>query len=162
MSAPKTDDERHPFPREARTASGRVAAQVGVDDDPHEKDTVVPPYDVESYARAASALPPVPVTRSISGFVEAEVDAAPATVRRPGGTPEGLLDDPEAPRRIPFRTLSGARLEASTFDHREGFVLSLIDGQLDVETIVDVSGMPSWEVVQILETFRISGVITLS
>ncbi len=146
-------------------------------EDEHEKDTVVPPYDVESYARMATEFPPVPVTRSVSVMVNRatlmnEPRASetmprsisippPPTVRRPDLGTKGILDDPAAMARVPFRVVSGERLQNSMLDHREGFILSLIDGQLDIEAIVDVSGMSDSEVLEILESFRLSGVIQL-
>lgn len=146
-------------------------------EDEHEKDTVVPPYDVESYARMATEFPPVPVTRSVSVMVsratlmsepprpsEAPRSISippPPTVRRPDLGNKGILDDPSAMARVPFRVVSGERLQNSMLDHREGFILSLIDGQLDIEAICDVSGMSADEVLEILESFRLSGVIQL-
>lgn len=154
------------------------------DEDPHGKDTIVPPYDVEQYARMASDIPPVPVTRSISvigprprtssgvtpsvpstasGWPTSENPSIPPppTVRRPDLAPKGILDDGSSLTRVPIRAVAGERLENSMLDHREGFVLSLVDGQLDVEAIVDICGMPRAEVLEILESLRLSGVIQL-
>lgn len=166
--------------RDARTPLAPVEPSSPLtEEDPHEKETVVPPYDVESYAKMASELP-VPVTRSVSVMVNrAALLGAPAqpprgvsstisippppTVRRPevSANAKGILDDPSALRRIPMRVISGERLQNSMLDHREGFVLSLVDGQLDIEAIVDVCGMPENDVLEILENLRISGVIQL-
>jgi hypothetical protein len=184
--------------RELRAESGTLAIEASASDDPHEKDTVVPPYDVESYAKLASELP-VPVTRSVSVMVSraslfgsepaphnssrvsvppppptvrrpidmtgmtGSLDDAPSppTVRRPDLGAKGILDDPAAMHLVPVRAVSGERLQNSMLDHREGFVLSLIDGQLNIEAIVDVCGMPTPEVLEILESFRLSGVISL-
>jgi hypothetical protein len=181
--------------RELRAESGTLAIDASAsDEDPHEKDTVVPPYDVESYAKLASELP-VPVTRSVSVMVSRaslfgsepaphnssrvsvpppptvrrpidmtgslEDAPSPPTVRRPDLGAKGILDDPAAMHLVPVRAVSGERLQNSMLDHREGFVLSLIDGQLNIEAIVDVCGMPTPEVLEILESFRLSGVISL-
>jgi hypothetical protein len=158
------------------------------DEDPHGKDTIVPPYDVEQYARMASDIPPMPVTRSISvvgpipraprtssGVTPSVPSTAsgcwptsesssippPPTVRRPDLVPKGILDDASSTTRVPIRAVAGERLENSMLDHREGFVLSLVDGQLDVEAIVDICGMPRAETLEILESLRLSGVIQL-
>ncbi len=184
--------------RELRAESGTLAIDASASaEDPHEKDTVVPPYDVESYAKLASELP-VPVTRSVSVMVSRaslfgsetlqpsnlsrisvppppptvrrpteamgtfDDVPSPATVRRPDLGAKGILDDPSAMHRVPVRAVSGERLQNSMLDHREGFVLSLIDGQLNIEAIVDVCGMPTSEVLEILESFRLSGVIELN
>lgn len=198
MSGPKAGEgTATAAPRELRAESGTLAIDASASDqDPHEKDTVVPPYDVESYAKLASELP-VPVTRSVSVMVSRaslfgseeiqpsnisrisvppppptvrrpteatgtfDDDPSPPTVRRPDLGAKGILDDPAAMHLVPMRAVSGERLQNSMLDHREGFVLSLIDGQLNVEAIVDVCGMPTSEVLEILESFRLSGVITL-
>ena len=70
MSGPKAGEgTATAAPRELRAESGTLAIDASASDqDPHEKDTVVPPYDVESYAKLASELP-VPVTRSVSVMV---------------------------------------------------------------------------------------------
>ncbi len=178
MSAPKAGDgSAKTAPRDPRAPSGTVpTVDAPVIDDPHEKDTIVPPYDVESYAKMAAEMP-VPITRSISVLVN-RINAPgvspappgtgtrisippPPTVRRPDLASKGILDDPGALHRVPRRVVSGERLQNSMLDHREGFVLSLIDGQLDIEAIVDVCGMPMSEVLEILESFRLSGVISL-
>ena len=180
MSGPKAGEgAATASQRELRAESATLAIDASsTNEDPHEKDTVVPPYDVESYAKLASELP-VPVTRSVSVMVSRaslfgsetaqprdisriSVPPPPPTVRRPDLGAKGILDDPAAMCRIPIRAVSGERLQNSMLDHREGFVLSLIDGQLDIEAIVDVCGMPAAEVLEILESFRLSGVIHLA
>jgi hypothetical protein len=67
------------------------------------------------------------------------------------------------------RSITGAlyvRLDAETLkrlplDHRAGFLLSLMDGTLDLETVVEVSGMPRDEVLRIVRDLYDSGVVDL-
>jgi hypothetical protein len=44
-------------------------------------------------------------------------------------------------------------------DHRAGFLLSLMDGSLDLEMLVEVSGMDREEVIAIVHTLHESGVV---
>ncbi len=44
-------------------------------------------------------------------------------------------------------------------DHRAGFLLSLMDGSLDLETLIEVSGMPRDEVLAIVRELHESAVI---
>jgi hypothetical protein len=46
-------------------------------------------------------------------------------------------------------------------DHRQGFVLSLVDGLTTVQMIIDVAGMPDGEVIAALQRLRRLGLITL-
>jgi hypothetical protein len=53
-------------------------------------------------------------------------------------------------------------LTAAPIDHRDAFVLSLIDGTMNVSAIVDISGMPTAEIVAILERLARLGIVSLS
>src|SRR4051794_6051992 len=73
---------------------------------------------------------------------------------------ELALDDPDEHRptrpvpimlmAVPSLALSAAELARLQLDHRAGFILSHVDGMSDVETILDVSAMPSAEALKIL------------
>ena len=52
--------------------------------------------------------------------------------------------------RAPIVVVPRAQMRWLSIDHRAGFVLSLIDGQSTVETILDVSGMPKLDALRIL------------
>jgi len=52
--------------------------------------------------------------------------------------------------RAPSRAVKGADVRWLGLDHREGFVLSHVDGRSTIEEIVDVSGMPRIEVLKTL------------
>jgi hypothetical protein len=70
-------------------------------------------------------------------------------------------EGPPAPTAVPRVRVSNQELRARAYDHRAGFVLSLIDGSTSVEGIVDISGIPKDDVVKLLERFRAEGVIEL-
>jgi len=50
-------------------------------------------------------------------------------------------------------------LKRLPLDHRAGFLLSLMDGTLDLETVVEVSGMPRDEVLRTVRDLFDSGVV---
>ncbi len=49
-----------------------------------------------------------------------------------------MLDD----RRIPVLLLDQDELKLAALDHREGFIISLIDGTTSLEAVLDASAMP--------------------
>jgi hypothetical protein len=46
--------------------------------------------------------------------------------------------------------LSGDQIRWLSLDHRAGFLLSLVDGQSSIETLLDISGMARLEALRIL------------
>lgn len=60
-----------------------------------------------------------------------------------------------APRLVKSR----AELTEAPIDHRDAFVISLLDGKMSVPAIVDVSGMPEAEIVTILERLVRLGIV---
>lgn len=63
---------------------------------------------------------------------------------------------------VPTLAVSGAALGRLGLDHRAGFVLSLVDGVSDVETLVDASGIPRAEVERIMAELVLSGVVKMT
>lgn len=53
-------------------------------------------------------------------------------------------------QRVPVLATSRGRLKNFDLDHREGFVVSLVDGVSPIEAMFDVSGMPMLEVLRLL------------
>lgn len=63
--------------------------------------------------------------------------------------------------QVPALTISRNELRWLTLDHRAGFVLSLIDGASSIEDIIDVSTMPTFEVLRTLYVLLSQNVIAL-
>jgi hypothetical protein len=82
-----------------------------------------------------------PRTPSFDGSVRASVDS---------------LGGPDAVPRI---VISGTTLRALNLDHRDGFVLSCIDGFSTVEEILDIAGLERGEALAILSTLLDKGAI---
>jgi hypothetical protein len=61
--------------------------------------------------------------------------------------------------RVPRVAVTRADLEACALDHREGFILSLLDGTSSVEAILDVAGMPEGEALLVLGELYELGIV---
>jgi hypothetical protein len=88
-----------------------------------------------------------------------------ATLPQPG---EALLYDddsretrPPSLEAIPWLMLSHVQVMDLELDHREGFLLSLIDGRTTVELLIEIAAMPKRDVLRILARWLAMGVIVL-
>jgi hypothetical protein len=61
--------------------------------------------------------------------------------------------------RAPVVVVANNQMRWLSIDHRAGFVLSLVDGSVTVETIVDVSGMPRLDALRILHELVLQRII---
>jgi hypothetical protein len=50
-------------------------------------------------------------------------------------------------------------LKRLPLDHRAGFLLSLMDGAIDLDTMVEIAGMPRREVLRLVRDLFESGVV---
>lgn len=64
-------------------------------------------------------------------------------------------------QQIPRVIVPHSELRWLSLDHRAGFILSLIDGSLTLEDIIDVSSMPALEVLRTLYNLSVQRVIEL-
>jgi hypothetical protein len=64
-------------------------------------------------------------------------------------------------RTVPRVQKSCAELAQAPLDHREGFVLSLIDGGTTVQALIDLAAMPDGELIVVLQRLRHLEIITL-
>lgn len=64
-------------------------------------------------------------------------------------------------RTVPRLRRTSAELSRAPLDHREGFVVSLIDGQTTVQGLIDVAAMPDGELIAVLQRLRHLELITL-
>gem|GEM_PF-1822008 len=141
--------------------------------------------DSDALITAVTPKPPPPASE-LDGEIEVqgevEIDLDETTPDAPG-PPAGAVPDLTArsevrlvtrPKMGPIttdeawaRTVSGAptvvmapaALKRLPLDHRAGFVLSLMDGVLDLATLADVSGMPREEVLRVVRDLYESGVV---
>ena len=52
-------------------------------------------------------------------------------------------------------------LTSAPINHRDAFVLSLIDGKMNIQAIVDIAGMPGHEIIEILERLARLGIVSM-
>lgn len=98
--------------------------------------------DIEGALALAEAVDPADPAHPIAAFCIARCHAAleDVFVQRVGGL-----------SHVPRVALSPAALRSVRLDHREGFVLALVDGRMCVEEIVDVSSMSRFDALKILD-----------
>jgi hypothetical protein len=63
--------------------------------------------------------------------------------------------------RVPYVNASMQSVMMAKLDHREGFVLSLIDGASDIDTILDACPMPTHKTLRILHGLCMRGILGL-
>jgi len=63
---------------------------------------------------------------------------------------------------VPRVALSTEECIEEGLDHRAGFILSLLDGCSNVETVLDVAGLPEQETLEVLCDLCARGIVTLA
>src|SRR5262245_61876219 len=63
---------------------------------------------------------------------------------------------------VPKVALSTEECFDQSLDHRAGFILSLLDGCSNVETVLDVAGLPEQETLEVLCDLCARGIVTLA
>jgi hypothetical protein len=128
----------------------------------------MPPFDPLAYARESESKmrSATPVTSYVadedSGIQPIQTRALELDLDEPDSDPlRATRPVPIMLMAVPTIVVSRADLGRLTLDHRAGFILSHVDGVSDVETILDVSAMPSEEALRILAELAAQGIITL-
>jgi hypothetical protein len=121
--------------------------------------TLAPAFDVAEYARESDRFS----QESAGENATESPDCAPSTVRLITRPQWGQVITNDAWARMvvgaPRVTMSAAALKRLPLDHRAGFVLSLMDGSLDLETLLELSGMDRDEVLDLVRNLFDSGVV---
>ena len=142
-----------------------------------DRPTLTPPFDPEAFARESESK------LRISAPARPPDLGSGVMVRRPPTKPlareDNSFDDfddfdrittqvPAEPiaaitrATVPTLSMPPDRIRDAQLDHRAGFILSHVDGISDVETILDVSGMPEADVMRILRDLATKGIIRTS
>src|SRR5260370_19250552 len=120
--------------------------------------TLPPSFGVAGYARESDRK-----SRASLPCVSDAVAVTPSEVRRVSRPHTGTVVSTEAWARTvlgtPVVIMSPDSLKRLPLDHRAGFVLSLIDGSVDLETLVDLSGMDRNEVLALVRHLCDSGIV---
>ena len=63
--------------------------------------------------------------------------------------------------KVPTLVLSRHELNVADLDHRDYFLVSLMDSGTTIETLLDISGMPSEEALALLDSLVRRGIVKL-
>jgi hypothetical protein len=134
-----------------------------------ERPTIAPDYDVETFAlesdrrlaRAARA-PESSDSDELGGDEAAkrsEVRIATRPRPRSGTDAETTEAWARAVMGSPVVAMTSDALKRLPLDHRAGFVISLMDGSMDLETIIELCGMDRREAIELVRDLYESGVV---
>jgi len=125
---------------------------------PTNRPTVPPSFDVEEYARESDSRVAAASPRPDNDLLDPSSEVRIST-RPPIG--DFLTHEAWAAQVLgrPVVSMSAEVIKRLPLDHRAGFVISLIDGTLDVDTIVEVSCMERDEVLRIVRDLNELGVV---
>jgi len=87
--------------------------------------------------------------------VELKVDRLPEAAP----TDPDLATSVDCSLLVPYLAVSQGELTLLPLDHREGFIVSRVDGRSTIDTILDVCAMPADEALEILESLVERGII---
>jgi hypothetical protein len=98
-------------------------------------------------------------------FADPSTDRASHVELRVDGNAEPAPTQPEIVaaedylRRVPRLAVGVHELALLPLDHREGFLVSRVDGKSTIETLLDVCAMPADEALEILQSLVERGVL---
>ncbi len=119
--------------------------------------TVAPGFDVAEYARESERFAKTANPESDDS------NGAPSEVRLITRPQWGQIVTNDAWARMvvgaPTVTMSAEALKRLPLDHRAGFVLSLMDGSIDLATLLELCGMDRDEVLNLVRLLFDSGVV---
>ncbi len=135
--------------------------------DQGDKPTVPPSFDVEKYAKdsdqrlaaaaTARAEDDSPPESGARNTPTSEVRLATRPTMRAGQTNEAWG---RAMKGVPVVAMAPHQLKRLPLDHRAGFLLSQMDGAVDLETLLTIAGMPTDEALRVIRDLYESGIIT--
>jgi hypothetical protein len=160
--------ELTPVERQRRPVSQtpRAYTEIVVPDQ-GDRPTVPPAFDVEKYAKdsdkrlatAARALEEdeLPPESGARNTPTSEVRLATRPTMRAALTNEAWA---RGMKGVPVLAMSPDQIMRLPLDHRAGFLLSQMDGSVDIEMLLAIAGMPTDEALAMLRDFYESGIIT--
>ncbi len=127
-------------------------------------------------ARVSSTPPASRIPIRISGVYSSVREVEPESLRGPTSSMPPPLSRPPLPAsqppesrpapslsldKIPVLRVSPSEIAKLPLDHRAGFVLAMIDGMSPLDAIVDASGLPSADVLHIVQQLLAMSIIKL-
>jgi hypothetical protein len=109
--------------------------------------TVVPAFDPEAFARDSE-------TRQVA--------AIPSTVESREAQERECLEAIGSESTLLLRAVSDDRLKQLSLDPASAFLFSLLDGNTDVETVIDIAGLRRLEVLEHLRDLVERGIVVVA
>jgi hypothetical protein len=127
-----------------------------------DRPTVPPSFDVDQYAKDSDAR--IARVRALPEFDEVERPMQPQSETRLATRPQiaaAVTDEgwARSMKGVPTIVMLPGDLMRLPLDHRAGFLLSLMDESIDLETLVEVSAMPRKDALRIVRDLHQSGVV---
>jgi hypothetical protein len=124
------------------------------------KPTIPPPFDVSEYARAVAGSEGAASLRRPA----ADAPSAPSSQVRIVGRPieDSFLKNESWARTVegvPRVVLTADEIKQLPLDHRAGFLLSLMDGSVDFDSVVELSGLDRGNALEIARELYESGAL---
>jgi hypothetical protein len=125
--------------------------------------TVPPPFNVDRFAKDSDAKLVARPTYVPAEATPEEAPTAESETRLVTRRPNGIADTDEAWARSMTGAIVAAtplgELKGMPLDHRAAYLLSWMDGSVDLETLVQVSTMRREEVFRIVRDLYDSGIV---
>jgi hypothetical protein len=123
-----------------------------------ERPTTPPPFDLPSFAKDSEAN----FVRGRRAAADDDTEDPRSETRLVTRPTMGAPSDEEWARAMvgaPRVTMSPEDIKRLPLDHRAGFVLSLMDGTLDLETLVELAMLARADVLRLVRDLYESGVV---
>jgi hypothetical protein len=125
--------------------------------------TIPPPFDVSRFAKDSDAK--LAAAAASTSKEPAERPVAESEMRLATRRPMGIAATDEEWARSMKGSLAAAvpldELKGMPIDHRAAYLLSWMDGTVDLETLAQASAMPREEVLRIVRDLYESGIVEL-
>jgi len=125
-----------------------------------ERPTVPPSFDVARYAKDSDAR------LGVARPAQPESETASAAwsevrlVTRPHSDPVATDESwGQSMKGSPYVSMPPEQLKKLPLGHRAGFLLSRMDGTMDIETLIEVAAMPRAEALRLMRDLYESGVV---
>jgi hypothetical protein len=130
----------------------------------NDRPTIPPAFNVEEYAKESDARITRARRASSSDTEESASGDLPESGTRLLARPRAdatLGDDAWASKAVGALVIlvPPDRIKSLPIDHRAGFLLSLMDGVTDLETLLEISPMPRGETLRVVRDLFESGVV---
>jgi hypothetical protein len=121
--------------------------------------TVPPAFDVARYAKDSDAFAAAKPVDVLDEPGDTHAQSATRLATRPNL--QAVPDETwvRSMVGIPVPAVSPAELRQMPLDHRAGFLISLMDGRTELDTVIEIAAMPRAEALRLVRDLFVSGII---